>query len=115
MNIGQEITNHLEWMETIASLLGNKEFSEEELRSITQHDQCDLGRWLLSDASSEFKERPGFERLIERHDAFHELAGKLITAVRSGNDTEAIDIETRFIETSQEVIDALHALQDDAK
>lgn len=112
MNLGQEITNHIEWIETIASLLGSEEITEEELQVITQHDKCLLGHWLNSDASTEFKKLPEFEKLIESHDAFHKLAGNLITAMQLGKEADAIESEAEFIEMSQKVISYIQILQE---
>ena len=112
MNLGQEITKHLEWIDTIASLLGSEEITEENLQVITQHDKCSLGQWLNSDASTEFKNLPDFEKLIESHDAFHKLAGNLITALQQGKESEAIELQAQFIEMSQKVISYIQILQE---
>lgn len=112
MDIRQEITNHLEWIEKIASLLGNEDITEEDLQAITQHDKCALGQWLNSDSSGKYKELPEFQELIESHDAFHKLAGSLIVALRQGKEAETIGLEVAFIEMSQKVIRHLHALQE---
>ena len=113
MNLQREITNHLEWIDTIASLLGSEEMTEEALRVITQHNNCTLGHWLYSDASTKFKNLPEFEKLIESHDAFHRLAGSLITALQLGKEAEAIEVQTQFIEMSQKVINYIQILQED--
>lgn len=112
MDIGQEITNHLEWIETIASLLDSEEISQEDLQAITQHDKCMLGQWLNSEASMKFKDLPEYEKLIESHEAFHKLAGSLITALQLDKEAEAIESQGHFIEMSQKVIDYLHILQE---
>ena len=48
MNIQQEIEKHIEWIESIANMLGDTEFTQEDLHKISQHDQCELGKWLES-------------------------------------------------------------------
>ncbi len=113
MDIGQEITNHLEWIETIASLLDSEKISREDLQVITQHDKCALGQWLNSEASMKFKDLPEYEKLIESHEAFHKLAGNLITALQLDKEAEAIESQGHFIEMSQKVIGYLHILQED--
>jgi hypothetical protein len=55
---------------------------------------------------------PEFQDLIESHDAFHKLAGNLISALRQGKEEEAIKSEVEFIEMSQKVISHLYALQE---
>ncbi|MCW8932869.1 MAG: CZB domain-containing protein [Gammaproteobacteria bacterium] len=112
MNLGQEITNHLEWIDTIASLLGNEEITEQDLQLVTQHDQCSLGQWLNSEASSEFKNFSEYEKLIESHNAFHKLAGNLITALQQGNEHDALESQVQFVEMSQKVIRYLKILQE---
>jgi hypothetical protein len=112
MDLGQEITNHLEWIEDIASLLGNEEFSEQDLQTISQHDNCALGKWLDSDESQEFKDLPEFEQLVESHDAFHKLAGDLIAALQQGKEEEVIVSQDQFLEMSQSVIGHLQVLQE---
>lgn len=112
MDLRNEIINHLEWMDTIASLLGSEEFTEEYIQAITQHDKCALGQWLDSDDSKELKYLPEFEKLIESHAAFHKLAGNLITAVQLGKESDAIESHRQFIEESQKVIAYLQNLQE---
>ena len=112
MDIGQEITNHLEWIETIASFLDSEKISQEDLQVITQHDKCMLGQWLNSEASMKFEDLPEYEKLIESHKAFHKLAGNLITTLQLNKEAEAIESQEQFIEMSQKVIDYLHILQE---
>jgi len=111
MDIDQEITNHLEWIEVLVSLIGKNEVSEEELEAVTKHDTCALGKWLQSEESSNFKELPEFEKLVESHEAFHKLAGRLIAAVGNNQEGEAIESEEKFIAMSKKVIGYLHILQ----
>jgi len=112
MDIGKEITNHLEWIEIIVSLLGNEKITDENLHAITQHDKCALGQWLNSEASIEFKDLPEYEKLIKSHEAFHKLAGKLITALQQDNEAKAIESQEQFIEMSQKVIGYLRVIQE---
>jgi hypothetical protein len=112
MDLRHEIINHLEWMDTVASLLGSEEMTKEQIQVISQHDKCELGKWLDSEASEDFKELPEFEMLIESHEAFHKLAGNLITAVQDNNEENAIESNRQFIEESQKVIGYLQSLQE---
>jgi hypothetical protein len=114
MDINQEITKHLEWIERIASLLGNEDITQDELQKITQHDKCALGQWLRSDSSRRYQNLVEFQSLIDSHDEFHKLAGHLISALRQGEEDEALKSEAQFIEMSQKVIGFLHLLQEKA-
>jgi len=112
MDITEEIDKHLEWIETIVSLLGSEKVAEETLPEITRHDRCALGQWLISEASTEFRDLPELESLKESHEAFHRLAGDMISALAAGDEEKAVDSEKRFIEKSQEVISYLQVLQE---
>lgn len=111
MDLGQEITNHLVWIERIASFLDQGEFSDEDLHEVASHDQCQLGQWLASDAAVGLKGLPEFERLTTSHEAFHQLAGELISALQTGNEANALKVQEDFIGMSREVIDCLQVLQ----
>ncbi len=111
MDIKQEIANHLEWIEVLVSLIGRDDVSEDELEAVTQHDKCVLGQWLQSEEASTFKDLPEFAELVESHEAFHKLAGRLIAAVGKNQESEAIDLEEKFIAMSKRVIGYLQILQ----
>lgn len=111
MDLRDEIINHVEWMESVASLLGNEEVTDEKVQLLTQHDQCALGKWLDSEASKEFKALAVFESLVESHSAFHKLAGDLIIAAQLGKEADAVESEKQFIEESQKVVGYLKTLQ----
>ncbi len=112
MDIGQEINNHLEWIDTIASLLGNENLTDDDFDEIGQHDKCRLGEWLNSEASDAYRGFPEFHKLIASHETFHHLAGKMIAALSSGDEDEAVKLQEQFIGMSHEVIGHLQMLQE---
>ena len=112
MDIAQEIEKHLEWIDAVASLLDDEKLAEEDVRNVSRHDQCELGKWLDSEASPALRETPEFEKLVASHEAFHDLAGKMILSLQQGQDSEAIEAHGQFIRMSQEVIGLLQALQE---
>lgn len=112
MDIRQEINKHLKWIETVASLFEHEEITQEEQHELAQHDRCALGHWLNSENSVRYQELPEFEMLKENHEAFHKLAGDLISALVAGKETEALKLQEKFIAKSQKVISCLHVLQE---
>lgn len=112
MNLGQEITNHLTWIDSIASTLGKTELSSEELAAISQHDRCALGQWLDSKESVDLQKMKEFQELVDSHDAFHGLAGDLIDALQAGREEQALALQEQFIAMSQRVITLLRLLQE---
>lgn len=111
MDITQEISNHLEWVDSVASLLGNFELLDEDYEEITQHDKCKLGEWLNSAEASVLKDYAEFDALVESHEIFHLLAGALIATAVSGNEEESLGVQQEFLEKSHEVIGHLQNLQ----
>lgn len=111
MEIKQEINQHLEWIERIASLLGTEEVTQEKIDELTQHDKCELGRWLGAEESAAYRGFAEFPALIDSHAEFHRLAGELLSALEKGEETQAIETQKRFIEMSQKVIGYLQALE----
>ena len=75
MNLEREISDHLEWIDAVASLLGEEQIPAERLQVISSHDSCSLGKWLQSDAPGELRASAEFDRLTESHERFHQLAG----------------------------------------
>lgn len=111
LNIDQEILKHLEWIESIVALLGNEAVGDDEIEAVSQHDRCELGRWLESDESARYREHAEFEQLKQSHKTFHAMAGELISALQSGNENEAVASQKMFIAISQEVIAYLSRLR----
>lgn len=112
MDIGREIINHLEWIEKIASLLDKDKIDEGEIQAISQHNKCELGQWLETEASQAYRGLEDFRQLVETHDEFHKLAGDFVMAFQSGKEDEALALQKAFIEMSQQVIGYLNALQE---
>jgi hypothetical protein len=111
VDIKQEINKHIEWIEKIASLLGSEEVTQEKIDELTQHDKCELGRWLSEETAKAYHDFPDFQALIDSHAEFHQLAGKLLTALEQENEAEALETEARFLEMSQTVIGHMQALE----
>lgn len=112
MDLGQEIENHIQWIETIASLLSNEGYTEEDLAEISEHHNCDLGHWMDSEESNDLKHLDEFKQLEQSHQAFHKLAAKMLDALQQGNENLILDAEEDFIAMSQQVISHIQLLQD---
>jgi len=115
MDIKQEINQHIEWIERIASLLGTEEVTQEKIDELTQHDKCELGRWLSAEDSIAYQGFAEFQALIDSHAEFHRLAGELLAVLERGEEAEAIEAEARFLEMSQKVIGHLQALEKEGR
>ena len=112
MDLELEITNHLEWIDSVALLLDKEQFTENELNDITGHENCKLGQWLASEGAELYSGVPEFSQLLHDHETFHKLAGELITALQSGKESEAIEAQQALIGMSRDVIAHLQVLQE---
>lgn len=111
MDINQEINKHLDWIEAVASLIGNEALSNDDVVKLSQHDRCDLGKWLASDESESLRTYPEFQNLQESHKDFHSLAGELILALHAGDEAKSMSSARAFIGASEQVVSYLKELQ----
>lgn len=111
MDLAKEIGNHLEWIDSIASLLAGGDLSEEELSRISRHDNCQLGQWLDSKGADRFRGYDEFQALLDSHAEFHQLAGNLVSALQQGEDDKALEAQELFIASSHNVITHLQTME----
>ena len=112
MDLELEITNHLEWIDLVASLINEETLEESDYKELTDHDHCALGQWMNSEESKELWELEEFKQLIQSHETFHNLAGDMVALIQQGKAEEALDTEEQFIHASQEVVQHLQALHE---
>ncbi len=65
--------------------------SEETLdpAMVSRDDQCVLGKWIHGHGASVFGDRLVFAHLRTEHAQFHRIAGEVLSAVQTGNKSEA--------------------------
>lgn len=112
MDFKQEIDRHLGWIETVASLFGKEEVTQQARQELAQHDRCALGQWLHSEETARWKELPELEQLKRDHEAFHKIAGELLPVLEAGDETKAVALQQALIQKSQKVISNLHLLEE---
>ncbi len=110
MDIKQEIAKHLEWIEQISSMIGNDTITDEQISELSEHNRCELGKWLSTVESQQLRDFPEFGKLEDNHKTFHVLAGRLIATLRDGDEEQALATGRAFIEISQQVVAHLQAL-----
>ncbi|MBL8470378.1 MAG: CZB domain-containing protein [Rhodocyclaceae bacterium] len=111
MDIDQEILKHLDWIESLVSLMGKQNVSNEEILEVSTHDRCQLGRWLESEDLSAYKDFPDLDALKDSHKAFHRFAGQMVRAVRANDEMQALAAQDGLLAKSREVMDYLAAMQ----
>ena len=112
MDLELEISNHLDWIDTVASLINEETLDESDYKELTDHDHCALGQWMNSEDSSELWDLEEFKALSQSHEKFHNLAGDMVAFIQQGKAEQALSTEEQFIQASQEVVQHLQALHD---
>ena len=112
MDLELEISNHLEWIDTIASMINDESLDESDYKELTDHDHCALGQWMKSEDSKTLWDLEEFKALTHSHEVFHNLAGEMVAFIEQGKADEALNCEQQFIHASQQVVQHLQALHD---
>ncbi len=86
-----------------------KDFAIPALISDDHH--CELGQWIYSKESEPYSQDSVFETLVEIHKEFHQIAGKIMSLFKQGEDQKAVSLEAKFYILSDEIIDCLNELK----
>jgi len=85
---------------------GGAEPGHAEPETIARDDCCDLGRWLHGSAGTQYGNRPNFVALLDKHRAFHTIAGQIAEHINRGAYAEAEEAlagNTAFSRASSEM------------
>ena len=88
---------------------GHSEVSADDIR---HDDRCELGKWLLSEASETLRHSPHYEKSVELHRRFHVVASEVLTCALNGRRHEAmsaIAAQGVFTEASSALVNELLA------
>ena len=108
MDFRSAITAHAEWKQRLKSYVAcpDGELRPEE---VERADQCELGRWLLSDGR-EFTEMPEFQSLVRDHAEFHKAAADVVRRANAGDaasDDLLLGAHSAYAEASRRIVVAL--------
>ncbi len=108
--------DHLAWRRQLLQELGSIRLEQEKGESRIMHrlpeldhHHCRFGRWFYSARDEEYTRWPEFEALREPHRTFHQLAEKLITEIRQGEEVESLLSEMDRI--TIEIVELLQKLE----
>jgi len=73
---------HRQWKATLQAAAANQETLDVE--TIQRDDCCDLGKWLAADGRRLYGSRPEFTNLVNKHSAFHSIAGVVAKFINEG-------------------------------
>ena len=100
------LTAHTEWKNKLIEMIEHG--SAIDKSKATNHDACDLGKWLAGDGR-EYATTEECVSLYEKHKRFHQAVGSIIDQVKLGriDDAKASLRSGGFYMTSKETIDAI--------
>jgi hypothetical protein len=104
INLDKAIEAHAQWRSRLRAAAQNQDTLDAD--TIARDDCCDLGRWLHGSAGAQYGSRPSFVALLDKHRAFHSLAGRIAEHINRGAYTEAEEAlggNTPFSRASSEV------------
>ena len=82
MTLEKAVNAHRQWKATLQAAAANRETLDVE--TIQRDDCCDLGKWLASDGHRLYGNRPEFTNLVNKHSAFHSIAGVVAGFINDG-------------------------------
>jgi hypothetical protein len=82
MTLEKAVNAHRQWKATFQAAAANRETLDVE--TIQRDDCCDLGKWLASDGRRLYGNRPEFTNLVNKHSAFHSIAGVVAGFINDG-------------------------------
>ena len=104
------ILQHHRWVSRVGSALaGNETIS---LSEMTDHHNCDVGRWIDSEGENLFRDKPVFAELKQSHEQVHQLLRQIVQNLHDGKTEEANDGFSDLIETSNRLVALFSRLKD---
>ncbi len=110
------IASHIRWKLKLHDAIRNK--ATLDVTVISKDDCCVLGKWLYgSDTVSQIGRRESYRDCVERHAAFHLVAGKVAEVINAKKYDEAAlllrDGDSPFNRSSAEVVATIFKLESD--
>lgn len=97
---------HLGWVTRIRGVLDGT--LQIESTSVSDHHQCDLGKWLDGSGSASVKSSPDFRTLFEEHEKMHRQARRIVELHSVEGQREKAENEfLQLVKLSESVIDSL--------
>lgn len=90
INIKTAMDAHVHWRHRLESYVQGTSQENLQLEVVAADDQCLLGKWIHGEAKHKYGHLDLFSELVEIHAQFHQHAGGVLAAARSGKHEEAL-------------------------
>ena len=92
LNFKTAIDAHMKWKTRLESYIDGTSKEDLKVEVVSRDDQCPLGKWIYSTGGSQFGGIDTFTEMRSHHSAFHQCAGKILSAAQSGKKAEALHL-----------------------
>ncbi|MBS4098003.1 MAG: PAS domain-containing protein [Sulfuricella sp.] len=103
---------HLQWRTRIRDFLDGKEAMDAS--KAVSHRDCDLGKWLYSGGLKKYGHLPEMQEMETLHEQLHSVIRDIVQLKNSGKQSEAERQFTKIGDYSQQVIDLLNRIEQQA-
>ncbi|MCP4298324.1 MAG: HAMP domain-containing protein [Proteobacteria bacterium] len=103
---------HSVWRKRLSDLIANK--INLDPSEVSNHHNCDFGKWYFSEGQMQFKDLPLFLKIDEEHKKVHETAKQITQLHKDGETKRAKQLLIEFKEITETLFDSLDNLESDA-
>ena len=107
-DIGTAKGAHLKWRLRLEGLLHGKKLLNPE--RITNHHECDFGRWYYGPESQKLKEFTAFSKVGQHHEKMHVFGCQIVEMVQNGENERASSFMVELDKERGKLLEALNEL-----
>lgn len=112
MNLDDAIVAHSAWKQKLALYIAKPDKSI-DVAKLEKDDQCELGKWILTEAAN-YASEPAFQQLQKEHASFHKAAAAVVRRADSGEKVGqevALGGKSAYAEASSKVVSAIVSMK----
>lgn len=104
LDLDVAIMAHENWKTRLSAYIAGTSKEDFSPERICLDNQCDLGKWLYSDATKHLRQSMAYQYLLAQHKMFHYTASSVVALYQSADATKADELlRTKFTHYSSNV------------
>jgi hypothetical protein len=92
LNFMGAIDAHMKWKTRLGAYIQGTSNEDLKVDAVSRDDQCPLGKWIYGAGGQRYDTVETFAEVKRYHADFHRCAGKVLSAAKSGQRDEAMDL-----------------------
>lgn len=92
LNIRTAIDAHIKWRRRLEDFVQGTSHENLQVNVVSADNNCILGKWIHGDGQAKYGHLQLFTELVSVHAKFHEHAGAVLAAAKSGRRDEALGL-----------------------